>query len=85
MGVRVISTFNQPIKQGTFDCLTAVLDIEIKPTLGQRVFNVRNNLLLDAGLVVSNVLSHQLPKLLAKILLLRLRIIRLFHLCLSAL
>ena len=63
MGIGVISTFNEPIKQWTFDCLTAVLDIEIKSTLGQGVFNMRNYLLLDAGLVVSNILTHQLPKL----------------------
>jgi hypothetical protein len=60
----IISALNEPVKEGALDSLAAVLDVEIKSALGNCVLNVRHDLLLDGLLVMSDVLPHQLPKLL---------------------
>lgn len=63
MGVGVISALNESIEETVLDCLAAVLDVEVEPTLRQSVFDVSHQLLLDACLVVTDVFSHQLPQL----------------------
>jgi len=64
VGVRIVATFNKSIKERLLHCLAAMLDIEVESALGQRVFNVRHDLLLNACLIVAYVLAHQLPELL---------------------
>lgn len=45
-----------------------MLDIEVESAFGKGILNMRHNLFLNAGFVVSNVLTHELPQLLRPLL-----------------
>lgn len=73
MLISIISTLNESVKQGTFDGLAAMLDVEVESALRKRIFDVGDNLLLDACFIVAEVLAHELPKLLLALLLAEVR------------
>lgn len=58
MRVGIVTALYQPVKQGWFDCLATVLDVEVKAGLGQGVLNVIDYLPLNTFFVMTDVLPH---------------------------
>ena len=68
LSIGIVATFYQAIKEALLDGQTAVVAVEVEPTLGKGVFNVVHDLLLNADFVVAKILVHEFPEFLASLL-----------------
>ena len=61
MLVCIVETFNQPVSEGSSNCLWTMGFTKVEPTLSHCVLNMIHNLFLNIPLLMTQIRTHQLP------------------------
>lgn len=59
MSVRIVETLHQPISDTVCHCLIAMEHLEVKTSLGERIFHVMNDAPLNSFFILLDVVLHQ--------------------------